>query len=109
MIEVKINYQGNDIVSFQVKGHAGFAPAGEDIYCAGISAVAQTTLLGLLKNLSSKPEYQIKDGWLKCQLPAGLGEEDMDKAQIILSTMEAGMLSMHEAYGDFIKLEVRRS
>ena len=109
MIEVKINYQGNYIVSFQVKGHAGFAPAGEDIYCAGISAVAQTTLLGLLKNLSRKPEHQIKDGWLKCQLPAGLDREEMDKAQIILSTMEAGMLSMHEAYGDFIKLEVRRS
>jgi uncharacterized protein YsxB (DUF464 family) len=33
----------------------------------------------------------------------------MDKAQIILSTMEAGMLSMHEAYGDFIKLKVRRA
>jgi uncharacterized protein YsxB (DUF464 family) len=109
MIEVKIIYKGNDIVSFQVKGHAGFAPKGEDIYCAGISAVAQTALLGLLKNLDRKPEYEIRDGWLGCQLPAELSREEMDKAQIILSTMEAGMLSMHEAYGDFIKIEVRRS
>jgi hypothetical protein len=109
MIEVYIDYQGEDIISFQVQGHAGFAPKGEDIYCAGISAVAQTALLGLLKNLGRKPEYRIEDGWLKCQLPIGLSREEMDKAQIILSTMEAGMLSMHEAYGDFIKLKVRRA
>ena len=46
---------------------------------------------------------------MQCRLPAGLDREDMEKAQIILSTMEAGMLSMQEAYSDFIKLEVRRS
>ncbi|HHV16382.1 MAG TPA: ribosomal-processing cysteine protease Prp [Gelria sp.] len=109
MIEVRINYQGDDIISFQVKGHAGFAPKGQDIYCAGVSAVAQTALLGLCRNLSELPEYQVEEGWLQCRLPAGLDREDMEKAQIILSTMEAGMLSMQEAYSDFIKLEVRRS
>lgn len=109
MIEVRINYEGNYIVSFRVKGHAGFAPRGEDIYCAGVSAVAQTTLLGLLKNLGAAPEYHIEEGWLECRLPAELNREDREKAQIILSTMEAGMVSMYEAYGDFIKLEVRRS
>jgi len=109
MIEVRINYQGNDIVSFQVKGHAGFAPDGQDIYCAGVSAVAQTALLGLSINLSIQPEYQVEEGWLQCRLPEGLDQEDMEKAQIILSTMEAGMLAMQEAYCNFIKLEVRRS
>ena len=97
MIEVRINYQGNQIVSFQVKGHAGFAPAGQDIYCAGVSAVAQTTLLGLCINLSKQPEYQVEEGWLQCYLPAELDQEDMEKAQIILSTMEAGMLAMKNA------------
>ncbi len=109
MIEVKINYQGNDITSFQVKGHAGFAPAGQDIYCAGVSAVAQTALLGLSINLSVQPEYQVEEGWLQCHLPEGLDQKDMEKAQIILSTMEAGMLAMQETYCNFIKLEVRRS
>ncbi|MDD2372383.1 MAG: ribosomal-processing cysteine protease Prp [Syntrophomonadaceae bacterium] len=109
MIEVRINYQGKDITSFQVKGHAGFAPEGQDIYCAGVSAVAQTTLLGLCINLSIQPEYRVEEGWLQCHLPSGLNREDMENAQIILSTMEAGMLSMQEAYSNFIKLEVRRS
>ncbi|MGI5911380.1 MAG: ribosomal-processing cysteine protease Prp [Syntrophomonadaceae bacterium] len=108
MIYVLITYKGNDIISYQVTGHAGFAPQGEDIYCAGISAVAQTTLLGLLKNLKTKIKYHIEEGYLQCKIPSGIDPEDMKKAQIILSTMEAGMLSMQETYGNFIKLEVRR-
>jgi uncharacterized protein YsxB (DUF464 family) len=109
MVYIEINYKGNDIVSFKVKGHTGFAPRGEDIYCAGVSAVAQTILLGLLKNLKTKVKYHIKEGWLECVIPEGIDRDEMDKAQIILSTMEAGMRSMQEAYGEFIKLEVRRS
>jgi hypothetical protein len=51
----------------------------------------------------------VEEGWLQCYLPAELDQEDMEKAQIILSTMEAGMLAMKDAYSNFIKLEVRRS
>ena len=36
-----------DIVGWSVSGHSGFAPRGEDIVCAGVSAIVQTTLLGL--------------------------------------------------------------
>ena len=35
------------LVGFIIKGHAGFADHGEDIVCAGASAIAQSALLGL--------------------------------------------------------------
>jgi hypothetical protein len=46
---------------------------GKDIYCAGISAVAQTTLLGLLKNLKTKiPDIILKKAGLQCKIPSGI-------------------------------------
>lgn len=108
MLEITINYKDKIIHSFAVKGHAGFAPEGQDIYCAGVSAVTQTALLGLLKNLSEEPCYRIEKGCLECEIPVSMGEEDRNKAQLILSTMEAGLLSMQEAYGDYIRVLIRR-
>lgn len=38
----------------EIKGHAGFAPEGEDIVCAAASCLAMT----LLSAASEKPRYQ---------------------------------------------------
>lgn len=108
MIKVTIFYQGEYITGFTVKGHAGYADPGYDIYCAGISAITQTALIGLLKHLKNKPDYYVKKGDLKVKLPGHLDEEDLNKAQIILSTMEAGLSSLREAYKDYVQLEIRR-
>ncbi|MGI5920430.1 MAG: ribosomal-processing cysteine protease Prp [Syntrophomonadaceae bacterium] len=108
MVEITINYQDKRIISFEVNGHAGYAPPGQDIYCAGVSAVTQTALLGLLKHLSHKPVFSAAKGNLTLKLPDALNPEEKEKAQIILSTMETGLLSMQEAYGEFIRVKIRR-
>lgn len=108
MIKVVIFYQGEYITGFTVEGHAGYAAEGYDIYCAGISAITQTTLLGLLKHLKVKPEHKVKKGDLMVKLPSDLDEEDRYKAQVILSTMETGIYSLEEAYKDYVQLEIRR-
>lgn len=107
MVEVTINHKNNKIISFAVKGHSGFAPEGTDICCAGVSAVTQTALLGLISHLRENPRYQVEKGVLQCELPE-LSEDDEKTAQVILSTMEAGLLSMQEAYPGFIKVDIRR-
>jgi len=109
MIEVTIKYNDDYIQSFSVEGHASFGPEGRDIYCAGVSAVVQTALLGLIKHLSEEPAYGLEKGCLKCELPAGLNREDREKAQVILSTMENGLLAMQQAYTGYMKVMVRRS
>ncbi|MBO8158712.1 ribosomal-processing cysteine protease Prp [Thermosyntropha sp.] len=108
MIKAVIFYKGGYITGFNVEGHAGYADEGYDIYCAGISAITQTALIGLLKHLKVKPEYTIEKGDLKVKLPTVLDEEDRDKAQIILSTMEAGLVSLEDAYKHYFSLERRR-
>ncbi|MGR6835380.1 ribosomal-processing cysteine protease Prp [Syntrophomonas erecta] len=108
MIRVTIQYRNGDIESFIVEGHADYGPEGEDICCAGVSAVTQTALLGLIRHLPIKPAYDIEKGSIKCKLPPSLSPEAEEKARIILSTMEAGLLSMQEAYRDFIQIDIRR-
>ncbi len=109
MLEVEIKYQKGYIQSFSVSGHAGFSSEGKDIYCAGVSAVTQTALLGLIEHMTEKPEYRIEKGWMNCELPAGLSQKDQEKAQVILTTMEKGLLSMEQAYTGYMKVLVRRS
>ncbi len=109
MIEVIITYQDEWIQSFSVTGHAAFAPEGKDIYCSGVSAVAQTALMGLIKNLSQPPGYQVEKGCLKCELSASMDSKDREIAQVILSTMETGLLAMQEAYHGYVKVLIRRA
>lgn len=108
MIRITFTRQDDMIQAFFVEGHAGFAPKGQDIYCAGVSAVTQTTLLGLIQHLSREPVFQIVDGWISCQLPSDLDEQDRLKAQVLLSTLETGLHSMQEAYPEYIQVEYRR-
>lgn len=111
MITVLIEYQGEQIAAFSIRGHAGYAPHGEDIYCAGVSAISQTAILGLFKNLSKGPQVKVvegEDNLLECFLPEDLSQEDRYKAQLILSTMEAGLLSLEDAYPKHVKVSIRR-
>lgn len=93
MVEITILYDGENIMGFKAEGHASKARAGRDIYCAGVSAITGTALMGLQMHLTHPPIYHEKDGWLDCEL-ACADEEDIKKAQLILSTMEAGLKSL---------------
>ncbi|NLW90692.1 MAG: ribosomal-processing cysteine protease Prp [Syntrophomonadaceae bacterium] len=108
MIQVILKLDDERIKSFSVQGHAGNLEAGENIYCAGVSAITQTALLGLIKHLSHEVIYEISDGWISCELPVGLNEWEQEKAQVILTTMEAGLLAMQEVYSEFLDV-IRRS
>lgn len=107
MIQITITCTDNLIKGFKVEGHAGYKTEGEDIYCAGVSAITQTALLGLIQHLQNEPAHKVKKGFLSCALPEKLIEDEMNKAQVILSTMEAGLRSLQDAYPDYIKVNRR--
>ncbi|MFZ5969534.1 MAG: ribosomal-processing cysteine protease Prp [Bacillota bacterium] len=93
-----------NIVKYSVKGHAGYAEPGEDIVCAAISILAQTTLLALNELTSIHVTYEMDDGWLYCELPEHIPDEEREKANIILNTMIIGISGTQGMYGDFIDL-----
>lgn len=96
------------IKQFVVQGHAGYKPHGEDIVCAGISILAQTAVLGLIKYLTSAPQVEKKAGYLKCSLPRELGAKEQELAQVILQTMLLGLEATQQRYGKYMEIHKRR-
>lgn len=108
MVKVEICKEGEAITAFRVEGHTGYAESGQDIVCAGVSAISQTAWIGMMNLMDQKPVHQRTEGFFACSLPSGLSEEDEKTAQAILKTMELGLLEIENAYKEFIQLTIRR-
>lgn len=114
MIKIKLfsDPVGN-IKQYDIKGHANFAPFGEDIVCAAISVLSQTTLMGLVEVLhlnGNEIFYKIDDntGYLNVELKEIKDENDLKNSQILLKTFKLGIESIRESYPDNVKIEYRR-
>jgi len=111
MIIVKI-YRDNEnyIKKYSVEGHANFDEYGKDIVCAAVSALAQTTLLSLIKVCGLREEnikYLIDDskGFLSVELPIDIEDSILNNTQIVLETFQLGIESIIESYPEYVKLE----
>lgn len=86
---------------FTVTGHAGYAPHGEDILCAGVSAIAQT-VIGSLEDIAGiKPDYVLRDGEISCELPdlSALSEQQTEIARVLMESMSIGCRQIEASYG----------
>ena len=48
-----------------IKGHAGYAPLGQDIVCAGVSTLAQTLIASIEALTEDAIQYDIQSGWVE--------------------------------------------
>jgi len=107
MIEVtfKRNSQ-NQIVSFSIEGHAGYDKHGKDILCAGVSTLAQGIVNGMTEILKIKCLLTIndRDGVLICSLPDNLEDYKMERAQILMLTLEINVLDLQNSYRKYINV-----
>lgn len=97
------NAQGQ-IYAFEASGHADrSSQKGSDIYCAAISAILQTAVIGLLEHAKVELRYKSDDGYLECEIlkQADAGRKDVCA---ILESMYLGLLSFSQENGKFIKL-----
>jgi uncharacterized protein YsxB (DUF464 family) len=106
MVKVEFFRSSGKIVSFKIKGHA--QPKEEqldvDLICAAISAISQTTVIGIEEVLKIKVKYDIEDGYLNLNLDDVI-LEDIERCQVLLETMLLGLKSIEFTYGDYIKVE----
>ncbi len=96
------------ISGFCSKGHAKYAEPGSDIVCAGISAILQTAYLGLTRVAKLFAGLEMKDGEMTVVLERALPERERREADIILETMRQGLLSLKEAYPEYLNIDERR-
>jgi len=56
MVQIKVE-RGSGKIHIKSDGHANYAKHGSDIVCAGISAILETTVLGLTELAIAYPDY----------------------------------------------------
>lgn len=100
MIKIEINRnKAKYITGYKLTGHAGYSKQGEfDIVCSAVSVLAQTAVQGLKMVADIDIEYEIKDGYLSCQLPKELNDKQQLMSTAILETMFVGLKNIEENY-----------
>ncbi|MDH7478449.1 MAG: ribosomal-processing cysteine protease Prp [Syntrophomonadaceae bacterium] len=92
MIRVEVQRNpGGEITTLRVKGHAGYGVRGQDIVCAGVSALTQSALLGLQRFLAGDVQLELAEGLLQVVLPERLSPEERNNASVILETVMLGI------------------
>lgn len=105
MIRIQIVRSGKNIVGFQVSGHAGYAPGGQDIVCAAVSFLAVTVVNSLELQLGVSGVEKSQDGFLYYRLSDSLDQKQQYTAQIILQTLVTGFQNLKEEYPKYISIQ----
>ena len=88
------------LIGFHSQGHSGYARAGEDIVCAGISALTQSTLNGLINIAHIPTEYEIDEqkALLEAILKPETTEKQLEQADLLLETLLQGIQAIERSY-----------
>ncbi|HOF65102.1 MAG: ribosomal-processing cysteine protease Prp [Bacillota bacterium] len=102
MITVIIEKRGDQIGYVEVKGHANYAPKGQDLVCAAVSAVT----IGALNALENHHDFKIviNEGEISLLLVAPkMNAHD----EIVINTMLTSLRTIEQTYGSYIKIKER--
>ena len=81
------------LIGYRSSGHTGYAEAGEDIVCAGVSALTQATLNGLehILRIPCIASVDDQNARLECIFESNAEEELIERAQLLMQTLLEGL------------------
>lgn len=85
--------------SISVRGHAGFAPSGQDIVCAGVSTLVQTLIQSVEELTTDKIKYVISPGKVDIKFWCL-----SDPARALVDAFFIGVKLIADEYPDNVKL-----
>lgn len=94
MIEVNVREDG-----ITVTGHAGYAPPGQDIVCAGISTLTQSLIKSVENLTADRIEYEISPG--KVDIIYG---DLSEKASTLVDSFFIGICMIADEYPEYIRI-----
>lgn len=107
MIKAKLYQKENKICAFEISGHAGYAPHGEDIVCAAVTILSLNTV-NAIEQFTDVPfqaeSDEKKGGYLKVVFPLE-GMED-ERVQLLLQTLWLGLSGIETEYNKYLTLKI---
>lgn len=99
MLDIRIN-QNSENCTITLDGHAGYAPMGQDIVCAGISSIYQTMVSAIDLFTEAMPREYPSDNSVMCCI-CGLDE----KAELYIEAFRLGCKAISDAYPENVKVK----
>ena len=94
MIEVTVYCRNQVYVGLKASGHAGYAEAGEDIFCAAASALIINTVNSIEQLTQNEiADEAADDGLVSCSFPGGLDED----GALLIDSLLLGLRQMEES------------
>lgn len=106
MVKIKMHMIGEQLM-LTAEGHAGYAPRGLDIVCAGVSTLINTLLLALDAWTSPETEFALEDdpeGERPLKVECTPTAEDYERVQTIFRTIQSGLAWLETQYPDNVEL-----
>ncbi len=100
MIKVKAVSKNELFQIIEISGHAGFAPKGEDLVCAGVSSIVFGTLNALDQMCADSVDLEVSKT-IKMHVKNLLDET----CQIILKTMMIQLKTIEEQHYEYIEIK----
>ena len=106
MTTVTFHSQGSRIAGFEVQGHSGFAPEGEDIVCAAVTSAVRMTECAVndVLGLEAAVKVREKDAFLSLKLPNELGQTNESTCQTLLAALMVHLVQLAEEYPEHISV-----
>lgn len=95
MIEVSVRKDG-----ITVSGHAGYAEAGKDVVCAGVTALTQTLIKSMADLTEDKIEYDTSPG------RADIYYGDLSEAgKLLVDSFFIGICQIVDEFPDYVRMK----
>ncbi len=98
MIKISVYKNCDKITNITIEGHANYAPKGEDIVCAGISAISIGSINAIEELTKIKPEVGQDEGYLT------INYRDDELTQIIAKTTLSQLKTVANEYPKKVKI-----
>ena len=101
MIVISFSEISSNKLEFSVKGHSS-NNRGKDVICAAVSALTQTFVRGLEKNLKARLKGNFLSG--NCELMIEIPENLEQEFKIVVEIFKDGFRKIAETYSEQVKL-----
>lgn len=98
MIKLTLINKCDQIIGFEMTGHANYAEYGQDIVCAAASVLSINTINSIHAFTRDTFDYKVRedDGFLYFRLHSNAGEQ----SNLLLKAFKLGIESIEQQYGN---------
>ena len=106
MTTVTFHTEGGRFTGFEMQGHSGYAPQGEDIVCAALTSAVRLTECAVndVLGLEAGVKVRDKDAFISLKLPNGLGQTNESACQTLLAALMVHCVQLAEEYPENISV-----